>query len=144
MKKFFTAIWIICVFFCACSKQKSDGNQAVNDGHNSRDSLDWAGVYSGLVPAKGGQKLIIKIELKYDNSYALFYKDSENGEAFTEQTGVFSWTEDGGTIKLDIDSDISPYYKVIENAVIQLDRDGGPLKGHETESYVLRRQRDQA
>lgn len=126
----------------ACTSGNQDENTSqheitVNDlSHNSRNSVDWAGLYAGVVPCADCEGISTMLSLQ-DSIYVLkTYYLSESAHP-TRTTGTFSWSDDGGTITLS-GIDNGPFkYKVGENRLFQLDLEGneidGPLKNH----YVL-------
>ncbi|MDR0564392.1 MAG: copper resistance protein NlpE [Azoarcus sp.] len=111
---------------------------AVDPAHNSRNSLDWAGVYAGTIPAASGLGIDVTITLRNDSTYTVQYHyiDKQDGDFATD--GVFQWDEEGGAITLDA-KDIPPHYQVGENQLIQLDMEGNPITGELAEHYVLKK-----
>ncbi|MDR0529092.1 MAG: copper resistance protein NlpE [Zoogloeaceae bacterium] len=112
---------------------------AVDTAHNSRNSLDWAGAYVGVIPAASGLGIDVTITLRNDSTYTAQYHyiDKQDGDFVTD--GVFQWDEEGGAITLDA-KDIPPHYQVGENQLIQLDMEGNPITGELAERYVLKKQ----
>ena len=108
---------------------------------NSRTSLDWPGLYTGLVPTTDGQALQTALSLSEDETYTLRTKDPAAGSQESVHSGRFAWEPDGGSIKLlDIDSTDRPiYYKVGENYLRQLDLINRPIEGSLSELYYLRK-----
>jgi len=112
------------------------------DAHNSRNSLDWAGVYAGTIPAADGVGIDVRLRLNSDESFMLWYDylDRPNGQY--NWTGSFKWDNKGNTVILNLnEKEVPPYYKVVENALIQLDMKGKQIKGKLADDYVLKKDR---
>jgi copper homeostasis protein (lipoprotein) len=109
--------------------------------HSSKTSLDWAGAYKAELPCADCQKLETIIILNKNNSYQMqsVYK-GKSKEVF-EKKGNFSWNKDGNVIALKMDKDTS-HYRVTENHITQLDKDGKPITGEHADLYVFNRQPD--
>ena len=125
----------------ACRAPNDIQNQPENEFvgiHTSKNSLDWAGVYTGVIPSASGSGINVTITLRYDLTYDAQYRyiDRSDDGDFTI-TGTFSWNEAGSAITLDT-TNIPPHYQVGEGKLIQLDMEGNPITGELSDSYVLR------
>jgi uncharacterized lipoprotein NlpE involved in copper resistance len=131
MKKVLSAAFIVLVFtgICACDR-KADA------AHNSRNSLNWDGLYTGLIPAAAGPGINVRIQLNKDGSYEMSYQYIDRGSERFEAAGTFVWNEAGSVITLDTE-EFPPHYKVAENRLIQLDMEGNIITGPLAEDYVL-------
>ena len=109
------------------------------DGHTSRNSLDWAGTYSGVLPCADCPGIETSVILHSDGTYesSMFYID----ESAIPQTtnGTFSWNETGSTIVLDSEGEVMEQYQVGENQLFRLDRNGQRITGDLAPYYVLRK-----
>jgi uncharacterized lipoprotein NlpE involved in copper resistance len=143
-----TRIFVVifaCVLLSACEPRKtqtsppeptSPPSQSIDAAHNSENSVNWAGVYEGMVPGANSD-IHILITLGYDEKYSVTYQYVDKGsENFTE-SGTFRWNDAGDTIILD-SKDLPPYYRVGEGHLIQLDMSGNPITGEHADSYVLK------
>jgi len=99
-------------------------------------SLDWAGVYTGTIPAADGEGINVRMKLNKDNTYELTYDYIGKPENTFTFNGSFSWNATGDTIHIEI-ADAPSYYKVAENKLIQLDMAGKPITGNFADMYVL-------
>jgi uncharacterized lipoprotein NlpE involved in copper resistance len=145
MKKFFfigCAISLMLVTNACKPKEPTnviDSNSAYVESDNSENSLDWEGVYTGIIPCADCSGIQVRITLHSDNTYRMDYqylgKDA-NKETFE---GTFQWNEEGSVITLgNLDKKAFPvYYKVGENVIIQLDTEGNEITGQLAENYVL-------
>jgi len=111
------------------------------DAHNSKNSLDWAGVYTGTIPAADGVGIDVRLRLNSDESFTLSYEYLGKPNSQYNWTGSFKWDKKGNTIKLTVAKEVPPYYKVVENALIQLDMKGKPITGNLADNYVLKKER---
>ena len=102
----------------------------------SDDSPDWAGVYSGLIPAADGPGIMVRITLKKDQAYEVSYQYIDKGDEVFVRTGFFKWANKGKTIILDTD-DIPRYYNIGDNIMTQLDIQGETIDGEHAGDYVL-------
>jgi uncharacterized lipoprotein NlpE involved in copper resistance len=114
-------------------------NQAPDSAHNSRNSLDWEGIYTGIIPAASSPGINVQISLNYDETFVLRYEYLDRPNNISSLTGPFKWDRAGSIITLDV-KDLPPYYKVGENLLIQLDMQGNVITGNLADSYVLRKQ----
>jgi copper homeostasis protein (lipoprotein) len=129
MKKQHILLLAIVTFFTIFTHaQKSKPSPA-------KTSLDWAGIYSGIVPAANGS---IETELKLNDNgtYTLTTTHSKATKP-TAITGKFNWS--GNNIILaGIPKGTQPnMYKVEENRVRQLDMKGNEIKSKLSHQYLL-------
>jgi uncharacterized lipoprotein NlpE involved in copper resistance len=105
-----------------------------------KTSLDWAGVYTGTIPAADGEGINVRMKINKDNTYELTYEYINKPTDPFSFTGSFTWNNTGDTIHIEI-ADAPSYYKVAENKLIQLDMEGKPITGNFADMYVLAKQR---
>jgi len=110
-------------------------NQSAVDIHNSRISLDWAGVYTGIMPYKGSI-IEIRLKLKYDDSFEfiLTYINSSRGHINWE--GSFKWDDTGNIIMLDV-VNAHLVYHVTSNKLIRLNIEENMIKGNPIYKHEL-------
>jgi uncharacterized lipoprotein NlpE involved in copper resistance len=107
------------------------------------NSSDWAGTYTGVIPAASAEGINVSITLNANETYALNYqyigKSSDN---FTN-TGTFSWNPEGSTIILNAEreGDFPKYYKLGKNTLTQLDLAGNKITGKLAKNYILKKQK---
>ncbi|MDR0799304.1 MAG: copper resistance protein NlpE [Dysgonamonadaceae bacterium] len=141
-KTIFSAMMIavLLVGFQAC-KQKDKAvapeTEYIDDGHNSQNSLNWDGTYVGEIPCADCPGINVSIVLNPDETYSVTYVYIDRKGEPSVTTGKFTWDEAGSVIKLD-SQDLPPYYKVIENGLIQLDMEGNLITGELADKYVLK------
>ena len=103
-------------------------------------SLDWAGVYTGTIPAADVEGINVRMKLNKDSTYELTYDYIGKPENTFTFNGSFSWNDAGDTIHIEI-ADAPSYYKVAKNKLIQMDMAGNPITGNFANMYVLTKQR---
>jgi len=134
-----TVIAILLVNLVSCGQKglsdKQDNN--IVTVHNSMNSLDWAGTYTGIIPCADCEGISVSITLNLDETYQVSYLYLGKGDNIPVSfSGKFSWDEAGGTITLDSE-EIPSRYKVGENRLIQLDMEGNLITGEFADKYVL-------
>lgn len=109
------------------------------DNHNSRNSLDYIGLYAGELPCADCDRIKTTIELNEGFTFNLIKQYEGKNPHKTELTGSFSWNESGNTIILDNMASEPNRFLVIENALVQLDSNGERIEGKLADHYVLRK-----
>jgi heat shock protein HslJ len=81
--------------------QTQRANVTLPDMHNSRNSLDWAGTYEGVLQIgnRGGEKT--RLTLNNDGSYQRVTRYPGQADPATIVTGSFTWNANGNAIGLD-------------------------------------------
>ena len=112
----------------------------VVDAHNSQNSLDWEGVYKGILPCADCEGIEIEIILNSDLTFVkkTKYLGKENFNGIDEK-GSFTWNKEGSTIILQQINEGSNQYKVCENTLTHLDMEGKIIKGDLAEKYILKK-----
>lgn len=110
------------------------------DGHTSRTSLDWAGIYQGTTPCADCEGIETTVELKTDKTFVLTqnYLGQPGGEGKFKESGNFTWNDDGSSITLET-SDHVIKFKVGENELRMLDMSGNVVSGALANFYVLKK-----
>ena len=70
------------------------------DMHTSRNSLDWAGTYEGLLPCADCAGLHMKLSLEQDGSFEIVSRRLVRDAAPSSARGQFDWGPDGNIIGL--------------------------------------------
>jgi len=135
---------------CANNKQQESKNtdcdnatvgQPVIDGHSANISLDYWGTYTGTLPCADCQGIATELTLNEDGSFLLktVYQGKNNKQA-TEESGKYTWNDNGNIIMLEGVVETSPYYFVRENNLLQLNRSGNRIEGEQADKYILNKQ----
>ena len=145
MRKTIYAVSIITALFiglASCtSKSKSDSKatqeNVIDAAHNSRNSLDWNGNYTGVIPCADCEGIEVHITLNADETCQISYLYL--GKSDTPETmfsGKFTWDDAGNIIAVDAEN-FPSHYKVGENKLIILDMKGCSITGQHEDMYVL-------
>ena len=136
MKKMFLVFAAALSFFGLGACVSTGG--AIDAAHNSRNSVNWAGLYRGVIPAADGPGINVEITLGNDGTYSISYQYIDRGEEVFTAAGAFQWNDAGSAIILDV-KDMPPHYQVGENILIQLDMNGKKITGALADNYVLKK-----
>jgi heat shock protein HslJ len=141
----------LCVF-CACSGQrlakqespenpvKTSGEPARSeDSHTSRQSIDWPGVYKGIIPCAdcGGIETVLTLLKDQTYTRTLTYVGKEGRPRCDK--GTFDWDISGSVIILKAEDGTVQHYQVGENILFHLDREGKRVTGDLRDKYVLKK-----
>nr|WP_319394714.1 copper resistance protein NlpE N-terminal domain-containing protein [uncultured Desulfobacter sp.] len=138
------AVLLLCSLGCAPATQKTQSNagtatavQNTADNHSSRDSLDWYGTYNGVLPCADCQGIQTRITLRKDNTFtkAVKYLGKDSRSRFSQ--GTIQWDDQGSTITLAESRGKTGRYKVGENILFHLDRNGNMIAGDSAQKYQL-------
>ena len=123
-------------------KLATDSNMisaAIDSTHSAQYSLDWKGVYKGILPCADCKGIETEIVLYADQTYRLTRKYLGKSTRVIDSIVPFTWIN-GSTIRLDGVIDGPSTYFVSEGAITQLDMNGKKIKGALAEKYVLKKQ----
>lgn len=96
------------------------------DMHNSRISLDWAGVYEGVLPCADCPGIKTRLVLQRDGHFELRTQYLERQVVPQTATGRFTWNTAGSAVVLDAAGQ-GQSFAVGEGRLLQLNRDGSPV-----------------
>ena len=138
MKHLFACLLAIAALIGCSSAPESTG--VPDAAHNSRNSLDWAGTYRGILPCASCPGIETIVTLNVDGTYTSSARYLEqDGPAFTGG-GAFEWDSDGSRIRLAGEEPL--WFRVGENTLTQLRLDGSMVTSVLAEHYVLRKVND--
>lgn len=149
MKKSIVLLCIVVAALSACNTGKRGSHAQTNEtgvadaAHNSRNSLDWAGVYKGTLPCADCEGIQEEIRLNEDLTYEMVMTYLGKGDNRFSDNGRFEWDEAGSRIKLTSatpSGDADKWFKVGENQLITLDIEGNPIESSLPEEiYILKK-----
>lgn len=117
--------------------EQSEQMQNADNAHTSRNALDWAGVYEGVLPCADCEGIQTRLMLIKDGNYQLSETYlGEDSRAF-QSKGQFEWLEDGLRIRLKGRTSAPGYYQVGENQLFHLDQQGQRISGELAAQYRL-------
>ncbi|PRX42929.1 copper resistance protein NlpE [Salegentibacter salegens] len=108
------------------------------DLYSAQDSLDWAGVYEGVLPCENCDGIETSIRLKKNLDYVLsqhYLGRAEAEENNLNETGKLEWNKQGNTIGLGERQKL--YFKVSENYLLQIFKDESKVMGDSAMKYRL-------
>ncbi len=126
------------VLFVGCASDEAATEQAstMSDAHNSRNSLDWAGGYSGVVPCASCPGIETRITLHADGTFDRSMHFIDESPIPNTDNGTFTWDTAGSKVTIDEDNH-GQQYQVGENRLFHLDRSGERITGDFASQYVL-------
>lgn len=155
MKKSLLLILSLVVFQFACTKPSENQTEsseisletpetppALPIGDNSQTSLDWAGTYFNTLPCASCEGIETWLTLKMDGTFELKTNYLGLNDAREEIfTGKFKWDDSGSNVELQgLIGDAPGKYKVGENQIWHLDKDGNRIEGELADAYILKKQ----
>ncbi|MEM0575634.1 copper resistance protein NlpE [Flavobacterium polysaccharolyticum] len=150
-------LFVIIFLFCfSCKKEDKDTSTNLTEikadsvagmpldtiyaDDNSETSLDWDGVYAGITPCANCKGIEIELVLRKDKTFVLKTKYVGKGaEKINTEKGTFSWDESGSVIVLHGLEYKPNQYKVGENHLVQMDRQGKVVEGSLASKYILQK-----
>lgn len=114
------------VALAACMPRQEDRAALpgkVADMHNSRNSLDWAAAYEGVLPCASCPGIETRLTLNRDGSYELLTRYIDRQPAPAVRRGQFSWQANGNVIALDANGG-GQQFAVGEGRLSSLNLDG--------------------
>lgn len=140
---FSAAIFMATSISCSSEKSLEQGDaveissSSVAIGDNSQNSLDWKGVYKGVLPCADCEGIETIINLKSDGKFTRTLKYLGKEDGFFSDEGTFQWNESGSKITISSEKGESQMYLVGENVLFHLDQEGNRISGELAEKYKL-------
>ena len=124
----------------AVTLDANNENESISGGDNSRNALDWNGTYQGTLPCADCEGILTRLTLMKNGQFKLMTTYlGEDKRNLTD--GTFYWDESGSNISLKTDQGEPQMYKVGENRLFLLDRDGNRITGDLADQYILTKNR---
>jgi heat shock protein HslJ len=111
------------------------------DGHNSMNSVDWSGVYKGILPCADCEGIETTIALLKDNTFNSSMKYLGKDDQMVKDKGTFVWDGEASRIILTSINGSVRIFQVGENVLLQLDQAGNRITGKLAEKYSLKKAR---
>lgn len=125
----------------SCSSETTESKNFI-DHHNAQNSLDWDGVYSGVIPCANCEGIEIELTLTQDMEYKILTRYIGQSDESISEKGIFQWK--GNNIELQGKTKQSEseqtLIKVEENQLRMFDMNGNIIEGNLSEQYVLRKE----
>jgi heat shock protein HslJ len=122
-------LFVLASVLPACAQQKDFAVPSMQtstkpDLHTSQNSLDWAGIYEGVLPCADCPGIKIQLTLNRDGTYERVMQYLERQVPAETVRGQFTWQASGNAITLDEHGD-GQQYSVGEGRLSLLYRDSG-------------------
>lgn len=139
--KFLIILLALFTVISACKNDKKSNQTLESAPDNSRTSLDWRGVYRGILPCADCEGIETEITLNADLTYQTAEKYLGKNEEAIKEKGTFIWDEAGSKITLENaePNSTTNQYLVGENMLFKLDADGNRIEGELKEKYQLKK-----
>lgn len=147
MKRNFLVLTIATMALASCNTNStSEANidttaveTTIDGAHNSQNSLDYAGTYTGELPCADCEGIETQITLNEDGTFAkkMTYLGKGDNASF-EEKGNYTWNTAGQLITLE-GHKVPNQYFVGENTLTQLDIKGQKIEGELAALYVLKK-----
>jgi uncharacterized lipoprotein NlpE involved in copper resistance len=131
------SISILLLSACQNNSKKSSSEKIHPVSDNSRTSLDWHGLYQGVLPCADCEGIETKIQLNQDFSYTKKVKYLGKENTFSISKGNFSWDNTGNLITLEENKPNG--YRVGENQLFVLDGNYERIFGDLKDFYILKK-----
>ena len=134
---FLPIVALMCLIpgFVSDAQTNAPGDPARPD--SSATSLDWEGVYRGVVPCADCEGIETTITLAKDGSFRLEARYLGKNYGSFEEQGFFTWNPEGNVIVLEGLANRPVQYLVGENHLLQLDMAGKRITGPLADYYRL-------
>jgi len=109
---------------------------AADAAHNSENSLDWPGDYSGTLPCGDCKGIKMDITINKDKTYSLSVQALGKEDKPRIFKGTFYWDTAKNVITLDAEGDHLKF-RVQEGCLTKLDKFGDPEQGGPVSAYTL-------
>ncbi|MGV8094651.1 MAG: copper resistance protein NlpE N-terminal domain-containing protein [Mangrovibacterium sp.] len=147
MRRSIIFVFVLIIMVGACNSTKrtvqSGGAEEIATADNSRNSLDWAGVYLGTLPCADCEGIRTEIRLNNDLSYKIATKYLGKSDQVYQRNGHFKWNETGSKIILEEAEGrniAAGQYLVGENMLIALDIEGNRIQSTlPPDTYMLKK-----
>jgi copper homeostasis protein (lipoprotein) len=139
MARSFLFVFATLFLLMACRTQPA-ADQTPVELHTSLNSLDWAGVYSGILPCADCESTRAVMKLNKDNTYVCEWLYIGKDDGYHQQRGEFKWNDDGNSITLlDVEENTIPaVFSVGENRIVQQrDFNGRPVRSDLANMYTM-------
>jgi copper homeostasis protein (lipoprotein) len=126
----------------SCQRQSKNDSvtNMLSNSHNAKNSLDYIGIYKGILPCADCEGLETEIVINENATYSLKTKYQGKGNKIFLQKGSFTWNKNGNTIILNNIENSPNQYFVSKNTLTQLNLSGQRIIGKLANDYILSKQ----
>jgi len=108
----------------------------IPDSHNSQNSLDWTGRYSGVLPCASCPGIETLVTLHEDGTFNRSMLYIDEAPIPQSDSGAVTWNAAGSKVTLG-EGESARQYQVGENRLFHLDQNGERITGDLAGRYVL-------
>lgn len=132
-------VMLVATVSCKKNANKSQTNTQTAMADNSENSLDWAGIYTGVIPCADCEGIQTTLVLNQNKTYKLSTKYLGKSHDVYTLEGSFTWDSAGSEIALEgLSAEESPSkYVVGENKLIQKNLQGERMAAADEGKYTL-------
>ncbi len=136
---------VVVIFLISCNTQNKNykKQQALSEknAHSSRNSIDWAGTYRGVLPCADCDGVQMELSITKKSTYELKKRYEGSSTEIITESGNFRWLPEGNVITIYSGNSSNEYthFLVGENKLVKLDRDANPIKNEFSQMYVLKK-----
>jgi uncharacterized lipoprotein NlpE involved in copper resistance len=106
--------------------------------HHSRNAVDWAGTYQGVLPCADCPGIRTRLVLQPDGRFELSRQYIDRQAAPLVRSGQIQWNEAGNTITLLTPDERGPQFRVGEGRLLQLYADGSAPSWGDTRQLLTK------
>lgn len=114
------AVAVLMLAMCAAPVANPDPE------HNSRNSVDWGGIYRGVLPCADCEGIEMVVVLDREGGYRMRSRYLGKDTGMIAEQGQFTWNDAGSAVRL---LGSGAQFLVGENQLIRLAQDGSRLTG---------------
>lgn len=146
MKKLIFAVAVLLTWGCSGMDvgESPDLDPVLTMADNSKNSLDWPGVYRGNLHCTDCAGIGMEIQLQKNHTYSMQTTYWGKADRSLSHKGSFRWDASGGIITLEgIEDEAAYQFRVGENVLIMLDGEGQSIRGDKEQAYRLVKTEDE-
>ena len=127
MDRNLSIITLIMIALTASALSSCISNMGIKGIRNSKNYLDWEGIYTNTILSGEGHYMDVRIRLKQEHSFEFYYGRADGAFDPFYWKGSFRWDETENIIMADINY-VHHRYKVAKDKLIRLDMDNFVLE----------------
>lgn len=138
-------VFIVLIVNLSCNSQKKNfkKQQALANkyANTSRNSMDWAGTYRGVLPCADCEGIRVELSITKKGAYELRKRYEGKLDEIITEKGSFRWLPDGNGITLYSGNNTNDYthFLVGEKQIIMLDKNANRIESEFSELYILKK-----
>jgi uncharacterized lipoprotein NlpE involved in copper resistance len=118
---------------------KMEQNSNADNAHNSQNSLNYTGTYEGTIPCADCEGIKTTLTLLDNGTFTKITQYLGKEDRGNPEKGKYTWNDQGSEISTVNDANDTQRYKVGENVLFHLDKEGNRIEGDLAENYKLKK-----